>query len=246
MATPWMKWYPRDWRADPALRSCSLAARGLWIELIGYMHEAHPYGHLLIGGGSPTHAEIGRFTGVHHNAVTALVTELVSRGVASVSPEGVIFSRRMVRDNEKALKNRENGAKGGNPELVKTDNPEVKAQIPEARSQIPEKKKEERAVAPGFDLGEQPPSADLDKQFFSRAVEIVDARPDEARRIAGTLKKACGGDITQARRKLEQAVGRDSPKQFLWWTINDLKKKSAEPQDATVLMTNADDSRVLM
>ena len=45
---PWMKFYPADWRADPALRMCSLAARGLWMEMLSIMHEADPRGSLLI------------------------------------------------------------------------------------------------------------------------------------------------------------------------------------------------------
>lgn len=140
MSTPWLKWYPTDWRADAGLRQCSMAARGLWIELLGYMHEAEPYGFFLINGRKPTNAEIGRLVGIHHNAVTPLVTELVTHGVTGVAFDGVMFSRRMVRDHQKALKNKENGYKGGNPELFKTVNPELKAQKPEARVQNPESK----------------------------------------------------------------------------------------------------------
>jgi hypothetical protein len=47
---PWMKFYPADWRSDPMLRLCSLAARGLWAEMICLMHEAEPYGSLLVNG----------------------------------------------------------------------------------------------------------------------------------------------------------------------------------------------------
>ena len=53
MTKPWLKFYPADWRADPRLRMCSLAARGLWIELMSYMHEGEPYGHLTIDGVPP-------------------------------------------------------------------------------------------------------------------------------------------------------------------------------------------------
>src|SRR5689334_5873460 len=96
---PWMKWYPTDWRADPALRLCSLAARGLWIELIGYMHEAQPYGHLVIGKKIPTVAQIASLVGCDvDDAVTAL-TELEDAGVLSRDESGRIYSRRMVRDH---------------------------------------------------------------------------------------------------------------------------------------------------
>jgi len=50
MKQPWLKFFPSDWRADPALRMCSLAARGLWIEMLCLMHEARPHGSLLVNG----------------------------------------------------------------------------------------------------------------------------------------------------------------------------------------------------
>jgi len=129
MSQPWLKWYPSDWRADPCLRACSLAARGLWIELLGIMHEAEPYGYLLVKGEKPEKATIARLVGVHPNAITPLVTELVTRGVTGVDTHGVLFSRRMVKDHEKALLHKANGAKGGNPTLLKG----VIPHIPEAR-----------------------------------------------------------------------------------------------------------------
>ena len=42
MSQPWIKFYPRDWRGDQALRVVSLAARGLWIEMLSIMHEGQP------------------------------------------------------------------------------------------------------------------------------------------------------------------------------------------------------------
>ena len=50
MSVAWFKFYPSDWRADPALRMCSIAARGLWMEMLCVMHEATPRGSLLING----------------------------------------------------------------------------------------------------------------------------------------------------------------------------------------------------
>jgi len=50
MSAPWMKFYPRDWRGDQALRAVSIAARGLWMECLCIMHEAKPYGHLVLNG----------------------------------------------------------------------------------------------------------------------------------------------------------------------------------------------------
>lgn len=146
---PWMKWYPGDWRADPALRMCGLAARGLWIELLGYMHEAQPYGHLVVAGRSPTIAQIAQLVGVDARSVGAAMAELEAAGVCSRDETGRLYSRRMLRDKAKAERDRANGKAGGNPRLrqaeIPAENPPVegadirgvnppdKAQKPEAR-----------------------------------------------------------------------------------------------------------------
>lgn len=142
-----MKFYVSDWRADPELRACSLAARGLWLELIAIMHNAEPYGHLLIGGQKPSTSTIASLAGATSQAVVAALAELRKNGVSSVTDGGVIYSRRMVRDHAKALADKENGKRGGNPGLARGltqaskggVNPPVKgedkAHIPEARSQ---------------------------------------------------------------------------------------------------------------
>jgi len=149
-----MKWYPTDWRADPALRMCSLAARGLWIEMLGYMHEAQPYGHLLIGDRAPTAAQLAVLVGSTPKAVGTCLAELAAANVFSVI-DGVMLSRRMVRDKAKAEQDAENGKGGGNPKLIepvnkgvnKGVNPPLKAQKSEVRSQKSEPE-ESRAEPP--------------------------------------------------------------------------------------------------
>lgn len=113
---PWMKWYPTDWRADPRLRMCSLAARGLWIELIGYMHESPRYGYLLISEAVPTAKQLAILVGSSPAVVEACFDELRAAGVFSLDA-GIPYSRRMVRDREQAIIDRENGKNGGNPQL---------------------------------------------------------------------------------------------------------------------------------
>ena len=56
---PWLKFYPQDWIGDPKLRACSLAARGLWLEMMALAHEAVPYGHVLVNDTPPDAATLG-------------------------------------------------------------------------------------------------------------------------------------------------------------------------------------------
>lgn len=117
----WFKFWPQDWQRDPALRSCGIAARGLWMDLLCIMHEGEPYGHLTIGGKNPTARQIGIITGVSEKEAVRLLEELESVGVFSRNSDGVIYSRRMVRDKAASDAGRESGKRGGNPAL-KGDN----------------------------------------------------------------------------------------------------------------------------
>lgn len=141
MSNPWLKFYPQDWRADEKLRNCSLAARGLWLEMLAIMHRSDVYGYLLVNGKPATDAQLAVQVGALPDEVSLLVEQLETEGVFSRDRRGWIYSRRMMRDAKKARDCRENGSKGGNPSLRKQkenpewDNPEDKAQKPEARSQ---------------------------------------------------------------------------------------------------------------
>lgn len=145
-AEPWMKWYPADWRAEARLKMVSRAARSLWIDMLGLMHESIEYGKLLIAGHPPTDKQLGAVLGDRPADITKWRTELETMQVYSKDENGVIFSRRMVRDAAKRAEDRANGQRGGNPSVkaaVKGGvnppvNGDVKAQIPEARVQKPE------------------------------------------------------------------------------------------------------------
>jgi hypothetical protein len=140
-----MKFYPSDWRADPALRTCSIAARGLWIEMLCIMHEAEPYGSLLIKGKRIDKKQLASLCGILEKECVVLMLELEGFGVFERDLDGTIYSRRMRRDHAKAIRDKENGKGGGNPNVKgkdkgwvnPQDNREDKAQKPEtiARSQ---------------------------------------------------------------------------------------------------------------
>jgi hypothetical protein len=141
---PWLKFYPSDWRSDPKLRMCSLAARGLWIEMLALMHEANPRGHLLVNGIAPNNQQLSVLVGTTAD-ISELISELEAVDVFSRTDSGVIYSRRMTRDEEKSEAAKAHGTLGGNPALRRTVKPGVKGgvkpQIPEARGQSLEEEK---------------------------------------------------------------------------------------------------------
>lgn len=44
MKRPAWQHYPADWRSNAKLRRCSWAARGVWMEVLGLMHDSDEYG----------------------------------------------------------------------------------------------------------------------------------------------------------------------------------------------------------
>lgn len=100
MKRPAFQFYPADWRKDPALSICSLAARGLWIELMCIMHEADEYGTLTVNGKAMTLQQIARMVGESPAILKKIMDELEDAGVFSRATDGSIYSRRMTRDEE--------------------------------------------------------------------------------------------------------------------------------------------------
>ncbi len=119
---PFMQFYPSNWRGDAGVRDLSPGARGFWIECMCLMHEAEPYGHLLRNGKPLTDRRLADQVTMTVSQVRRYRKELLDADVASVTAEGVLYSRRMVRDEEKRRRNRDNGKLGGNPRLTDPDN----------------------------------------------------------------------------------------------------------------------------
>jgi hypothetical protein len=97
---PSFQFYPADWRKDAELQSCGIAARGLWHEMMCLAHECEPYGHLAVNSRPMSHEQISRLCGVTMKEFRVLYAELDRAGVPSKTNDGVIYSRRMDRDEK--------------------------------------------------------------------------------------------------------------------------------------------------
>ena len=116
MKKPSFQFYPGDFSRDFAVRSVSLAARGLWIEMLCLMHQSERRGYLEVGGFAPSMQQLSRMVGADHKEISKLLEELRLSSVFSEEND-VIFCRRMVRDTAKEVADRVNGAMGGNPTI---------------------------------------------------------------------------------------------------------------------------------
>ena len=117
MKRPSFQFYPSDWLRDTALRSCSPSARGLWIDMICFMHEGNPYGHLKVGNKVILPPNLASMVGATLVEVEGWLYELHQAGVYELAEDGEIYSKRMVRDESLRNKRAEGGKLGGNPNL---------------------------------------------------------------------------------------------------------------------------------
>jgi len=153
-----MKFYPSDWRADPRLRICSMAARGLWLEMLAVMHEATPRGHLIVNGTAPSDPQLGVLTGCPGGDLAGLIGELEAAGVFSRTGKGVIYSRRMTRDEKRARAARRNGQRGGNPSLCNGEPIPPSDILPDIQSDDPPDNPEDNSAPNGTDNTQSPES----------------------------------------------------------------------------------------
>lgn len=103
----WSKFWWQDWQADQALRTCSLAARGLWMDMLCITHTGTPRGHMTINAVPVSPKRLAMLSGCAEKECMKLLAELEEAGVFSRTPDGTIFSRRMVRDTDHAEAGRE-------------------------------------------------------------------------------------------------------------------------------------------
>ena len=136
---PWLKWYPADWRAEPTLRMCSRAARSLWLDMLGLMHDGEPYGHLTVAGIIPTPKQLASLLGDTERETLRLLAELEAAGVFSRDDAGRIFCRRMLRDHQRLLADTSAGHLGGHPRIKRGTVPKELRVRPFKKSDSPVK-----------------------------------------------------------------------------------------------------------
>ena len=98
---PAQQWYWDDWFAAFDVRLCSLAARGLWIDMLGIMFKAEIRGTLTINGRQINTKILSKIVGVKEEIITKLLRELERNDVFSKLDDSTIICRRMFRESSK-------------------------------------------------------------------------------------------------------------------------------------------------
>ncbi len=240
---PAFQFYPADWRKDTALQSCSLVARGLWHELMCLMHECEPYGHLAVNSKAMKPDQVARLVGISSREYLKLLGELMDAGVPSVNKEGLIYSRRMVRDEHIRNVRAQAGKKGGNPNLVgkkvkhlvkQKDNQDSKQT--DKQSLTPSSSSSSSYSVPNGTGGEPPDPAEV---IFGRGVPLLTAASvseRNARSMLGLLRKTHGDeDVIAALQACVDAKALE-PVAYLQGVLRAAKKADNRPR-----MTRADE-----
>lgn len=106
MNLPSFQFYPGDWLRDN-VSGCTLSAQGLWLRLMVVMHDSERYGYLCQNGIATPPDVLARKCGATLAEYNSLLDELFAAGVPSRTSDGIIYSRRMVRDAEKRTRDAE-------------------------------------------------------------------------------------------------------------------------------------------
>lgn len=122
---PSFQFYPGDWQKDPALRSCSPASRGIFIDSLCLMFDCAQRGVLVTGNCVWSEKDWAAAIGGNGDVTLGCIREIVNKGVVKCrgkeSPEfqeehaellaaipmGAFYSWRMVCDEHKRILGRE-------------------------------------------------------------------------------------------------------------------------------------------
>lgn len=232
---PAMQFYPGDWRKDPGVQSCCLAARGLWIEMLFLMHESTPRGFLELNERPLSDAQLARLTGTSLDELTLLIQELETAGVFSRDERGVIFSRRMHRDEyirqirsdagKKGAvhghKGAVHGSKGGRPKMT-----EIESENNPAKTRQKTRQSAQQKTRP------KPPPSSSSSEGIADATSALD--PMEQERKTKTPRKGKERKPRQPNPLFDailEATGKDQEPSFIQNVCTSLKQRNFTPDD---------------
>lgn len=110
--TLWTKFYWSNWLGDAKLRSCSIEARGMWIDMLAVAAQTDRVG-FIQAHCTEIPRLMSRISGISVPEADEYFGELLDAGVAKIDEHGRVYDPRMVRDNENLQKAITSGRRGG-------------------------------------------------------------------------------------------------------------------------------------
>ncbi len=102
---PAFQFYPSDWRSDNGVQSLNYYERGVWFEILCLMHESDQRGKLLLNGKAMPDEALARLLGLDKQVLLKTLATLLDFGICSRDESGVLFNRRMVKDEAERQNN---------------------------------------------------------------------------------------------------------------------------------------------
>ncbi len=222
--TLWTKFFWSDWLSDVGLRRCSIEARGLWMDMLCVAAAHDPIGYVAVNGEALSETEIAKLACLDSTVASTLLSELDRNGVFSRTRTGMIYSRRMVRDEKKSRNSQKNGKLGGNPTLCNksrkntqdkgrhkppdNQNPGI-YHMPDTRGSVSSLRSDTG--------GTGPPLVDLKAELFSRGRSVLGKQSGGL--IAKLLRHFGPEDdpksIAKARAQIEEASTKTRPDEWI-------------------------------
>lgn len=236
---PWFKFYPTDWLGSGSLRRADLAVKGFYIDLLCVMFDCEFPGMLETNGNAWTDEEISKSVNGDPCENMRHLRRLLDMGILSRNSNKTVFSRRMVRDENKRRSCSRAGKKGGgNPHLAETypdsttfkgqskgeskgapklnKPPETRDQKPETRSQIPETREESESPSAQESASDSTPSPD---EVFDEVIESWNQVPGvvKAERITAKRRASLNARMREAyfRSNWREGIARAASSEFL-------------------------------
>src|SRR5438046_1607510 len=101
MKAPPFEFDHHAWLTDRGIRSLSPEERDAWFSMLCIMQDCDPIGTLTLNGKPYPVERLASALGRSSEVVGEIIFALLETGVASQDENGVIYSRRMVRDQYK-------------------------------------------------------------------------------------------------------------------------------------------------
>lgn len=184
MKRPSLQFYWGDPLRHAGLRTCSLAARGLFFDAFCHMAGSDEHGVLSVNGCGLSDEKFARLVGEPAKTVTRLLQELLAAGVFDRRADGALFSPRMMRDER--VRNKR--AEGGKQSLLNPNVPRPNSSLvdPSEESQkdilpaiLATDNEPSFEVSPAFASASAPASA-MKKQTALRALDVsIDNAPTD-------------------------------------------------------------------
>lgn len=111
---PARQWYWGDWKKDMQVQSLDYETRGIWFELLSFLDDSEERGRLVNAfGQSMADDAAAQLLGVTPEKWKQTRSKLLESGTASEDEYGVLYNRRMAREEALSRTRSKSGSAGG-------------------------------------------------------------------------------------------------------------------------------------